>query len=585
TDIEGMFENCYELTDKVAKNFFKAMSTTVKLENVKNLFKNCRALVDLDLSTFDTTETTDMSGMFEGCENVKVLNLGSFDTANVTNMTSMFEGCENLEDILVDGAKFVTTNVTESTDMFKDCVKLTGKIGSRYSRFGNQDVTFARIDTGWDTTTPGYFGDVNEPRIEAFWRNNKDAVSIVSGADWIGEKAWTSLGFAPGWYEELGFALPKEDVTSIKLLKESQVRTFDRHSLTEEKYVNMYLGNDIVATYSFMLKGTELYVTNGLDASGDIYNLNQYRCYSFYFPTYLEDISGLFEGFTNLESIMDDNEGFYSNAKFTGPFILSHVKTAKNVFKDCHKLKMTNFGINVHADNLEDIEGMFENCYELPSDVVNNFFKYMNTDTRWTTKLENMKNLFKNCRALVDLDLATFDTTETTDMTSMFEGATELTTIIVTDKFKTDAVTSDANMFSGCTKLVGGENTKYNVSHVNSEYARIDKIVSENIPGYFTESGKEKLNTDPTESESSETSATSASGESSESGESGESTNPGESIAPSETIDPNAIAIDANTVYVVEEEEEAYSIGTKTIYISNDDNSISGEKLWKAFKI
>ncbi|MBR1454485.1 MAG: InlB B-repeat-containing protein, partial [Lachnospiraceae bacterium] len=64
---------------------------TDKVENMEFMFADLLTET-LDISTWDTSNVTNMSGMFEGCENVKVLNLGSFDTANVTNMTSMFEG-------------------------------------------------------------------------------------------------------------------------------------------------------------------------------------------------------------------------------------------------------------------------------------------------------------------------------------------------------------------------------------------------------------------------------------------------------------------------------------------------------------
>ena len=39
-------------------------------------------------------------------------------------------------------------------------------------------------------------------------------------------------------------------------------------------------------------------------------------------------------------------------------------------------------------------------------------------------------------------------------------------------------------MFSGCTSLVGGNATKYDASHTDKEYARIDTA---STPGYFTD--------------------------------------------------------------------------------------------------
>ena len=48
-----------------------------------------------------------------------------------------------------------------------------------------------------------------------------------------------------------------------------------------------------------------------------------------------------------------------------------------------------------------------------------------------------------------------------------------------------ESVTSDMELFAGCTNLVGGKGTTYNSSHIDKAYARIDGGTS--APGYFTE--------------------------------------------------------------------------------------------------
>ena len=68
-------------------------------------------------------------------------------------------------------------------------------------------------------------------------------------------------------------------------------------------------------------------------------------------------------------------------------------------------------------------------------------------------------------------------------MMHMFQQMPNLTTIYVSDKFTTNAVTNSTNMFYNSNKLVGGNNTTYNSSYIDKTYARIDK---EGSPGYFT---------------------------------------------------------------------------------------------------
>jgi len=53
------------------------------------------------LSSFDTSNVTNMSYMFEGCTGLTNLDLSSFDTSKVTNMGSMFYNMTNLKTIYV----------------------------------------------------------------------------------------------------------------------------------------------------------------------------------------------------------------------------------------------------------------------------------------------------------------------------------------------------------------------------------------------------------------------------------------------------------------------------------------------------
>ena len=106
----------------------------------------------LDLSNFDTSKVTNMSGMFSESE-ATTLDLSSFDTSKVTDMSYMFIYASNLKTIYVS-SKFVTTAVTSSTSMFSGCTKLIGGAGTKYDST-KTDKTYARIDGG--TSRPGYF--------------------------------------------------------------------------------------------------------------------------------------------------------------------------------------------------------------------------------------------------------------------------------------------------------------------------------------------------------------------------------------------------------------------------------------------
>ena len=63
------------------------------------MFGNCTSLTSLDVSSFDTSKVTSISGMFNGCESLTSLDVSSFDTSNVKYVNNMFYGCTSLTDL------------------------------------------------------------------------------------------------------------------------------------------------------------------------------------------------------------------------------------------------------------------------------------------------------------------------------------------------------------------------------------------------------------------------------------------------------------------------------------------------------
>ncbi len=104
--------------------------------------------------------------------------------------------------------------------------------------------------------------------------------------------------------------------------------------------------------------------------------------------------------------------------------------------------------------------------------------QYLNTE-----QVTSMYDMFADCSLLTTLDLRYFDTSKVTDMRAMFKGCSELTTIYVGAGWTTANVEYSSDMFTGCTKLKGGNGTTYNADYTNKEYARIDAA---GTPGYLT---------------------------------------------------------------------------------------------------
>ena len=121
---------------KEGELYFIKIKFKNKINDCKKMFKNCKNIVNIDLSSFDTKNVIDMSEMFSGCSGLVNIDLSSFDTKNVTNISYMFSGCTNL--INVDLSSFDTKNVTNMSNMFSGCTKL---INIDLSSFDTKNVT------------------------------------------------------------------------------------------------------------------------------------------------------------------------------------------------------------------------------------------------------------------------------------------------------------------------------------------------------------------------------------------------------------------------------------------------------------
>ena len=61
------------------------------------MFSNCKSLVLIDLSSFNTNNVTNTSYMFSCCSSLKSIDLSSFNTNNVNNMSAMLSYCRSLK--------------------------------------------------------------------------------------------------------------------------------------------------------------------------------------------------------------------------------------------------------------------------------------------------------------------------------------------------------------------------------------------------------------------------------------------------------------------------------------------------------
>ena len=83
-----MFNGCSKLNKIMALNKL----ITNKVRDMKAMFCKCKELEYLDISNFDTSNVTDVSGMFSGCNKLKeIIGINNFSLNNVINMQGLFQ--------------------------------------------------------------------------------------------------------------------------------------------------------------------------------------------------------------------------------------------------------------------------------------------------------------------------------------------------------------------------------------------------------------------------------------------------------------------------------------------------------------
>jgi surface protein len=252
-----------------------------------------------------------------------------------------------------------------------------------------------------------------------------------------------------------------------------------------------YINDKPVISYSYMF--TNVYAPY-VDLSS-FYTSNVTNMYGMFNYGNIQemDLSGFdTSNVTNMSGMFSSNE---ATTLDLSNFNTSKVTNMSNMFKSSQATAIKGLE-NFDTSNIIDMNNMF-NYSKAISLNLSNFNTSNVTNMSWmfygsqatsldlssfnTSNVTNMNRMFSGIK-IATLDLSSFDTSNVTDMSYMFSSGLE-NTIIVSNKFNVDAVTSSNGMFNVCTNLVGGNGTTYDSTKVDKTYARIDTA---STPGYFT---------------------------------------------------------------------------------------------------
>ena len=139
---------------------------------------------------------------------------------------------------------------------------------------------------------------------------------------------------------------------------------------------------------------------------------------------------------------------------FDSSFRDFHPTSTAYLFFNCRALEQIEGLEYLNTSEVTDMSSMFNECVRLTSLNVKNFN---------THKVKDMSGMFLLCSGLTSLDLSHFNTQNVTGMNGMFSSCSGLTSLDVSH-FNTQNVTNMYEMFKGCSGL-----TSLDVSHFNTQ--------------------------------------------------------------------------------------------------------------------
>ena len=522
---------------------------TANVTNMTALFYNCRKLTSLDLSHFNTAKVTNMYRMFADCRKLTSLDLSNFNTAKVTDMEFMFRDCSNLKTIYAS-ENFITAAVTYSNSMFASCNSLSGDIDWSDKAV---DKTYAKIDGGYfrdkaydnrpwvkyaDGTLTfrcGYKKILGENEYELNSGENRpewfthyfETSKVVFEASFVNARPTSCYA----WFRNFknltqieGIEnLNTENVTSMSSMFYScsglislDVTNFNTANVTDMSYMFYccYKLKEIYVSDKFVTDDviSSVYMFMGCNSlSGDIDWTSDKATDKTYAKTaggYFRDkaydnrpwvkyADGTLTFLYGYKKTLGENEyelnsgthlpawygksGNVTKAVFDASFANARPTSCYSWFCDFGNLKQIEGIENLNTTNVTEMASMFYGCSQLTSLDVTNFN---------TANVLAMSDMFSGCSSLTSLDVTNFNTENVVWIMKIFKGCSALTTIYVSDKFVMAKVDDESvDMFKDCTNLKGAI-TEYDESKTDYHFANYKT-------GYFTKlvgkNGDEKI--------------------------------------------------------------------------------------------
>ena len=495
------FAFCNSLT---AINGLQYLNTEF-VTNMEYMFHMCPALTSIDLSHFRAKSLTNMNAMFGGCSSLTSLDLSGFFTFTVTNMNYLFSGCTNLKTIYVNKYDWSTESVTAGDGVFENCTSLVGGAGTTFND-SHIDYTYARIDGGPNSQTPGYFTDIDasasvvapEFRFEgdnlAMTTETQNAsifykvAELPSMAEAVVDSVRNSLIVTPDGQQSTYYEHPFE-LKMAAVVKAIAVADNATGTIVSDTTTMVYDYEAWVNLKAAVSSGSDLYGraqgNPNVDAQlledlqwalneGDMIYNQRAQMDSFEATHFTQRINELCAQIEAQMSAEDEPYAVLSDNNTVLTFYYDKQKSARggmsvgpfSYYNDTPWFSTRNTITTV------EIDSSFVNCTSLTSTAY--WFadlQYLTTITGIgylkTDNVKSMAGMFLRCHSLPSIDVSGFNTANVTTMEAMFYECESLTTLDVS-ALNTSKVTTMEMMFQSCTNLTTLDVSTFNTSSLTN---------------------------------------------------------------------------------------------------------------------
>ena len=373
--------------------------------NMSRMFISCKAQ-ELDVSSFNTENVTNMMATFAGCSNVTELKVDNWNTSNVIDMgtgdidagsVGLFQSCSKLTNLNL--SKWDTSNVVTMGSMFRRCSSLT-------------NLDLSNFDTSNVKGMYAMFGGLTN--LESLNLQNFDTSNVINMLGMFG--SCTNLKEV----DLSGFNTSKVEFMEQMFYGCSSLTKLNLSNFDTSKIKSMH----------WMFNGCSSLI------SLDISNFN---------TSNVTSMQAVFNRCSSLKEL--DLSSFNT----------SNVTNMRHIFNGCSSLEKINLS-SFDTSNVVDMGMMFYGCRSLKELDVKHFN---------TSKATSIEGMFQSCASLEELDLSNFDTRNVTSMSATFRECSKLSSLDLSN-FNTDKVTNMWYMFRDCVNIKTLNISNFNTQNVTS---------------------------------------------------------------------------------------------------------------------